>query len=200
MCSPPTRSRPSQARPSAWTAGRTASRTGVRTPLAYTKTRGRRCPAPRVAALVGAASVVVAECVDPDRLELAPEPLDPVLAAHAGLDLGHRAQARRGDGLLALHADAVLAVVEALERREPDLAVPAGLDPVHLVGERRVVADRPGQLLNRHGAAHLAEPADCRVQVVLEPLPDVHVTPPGFFCRPGACNPCAELQTAPEGN
>jgi hypothetical protein len=89
------------------------------------------------------------------------EPLDAVLAANACLHLGHGAQPRRGNPLGTLQAHAVVTAVEPVEgggqtihalhqplaRGEADLPVLVGLDPVNLVGEEGVAADRSGQLL-----------------------------------------------------
>jgi hypothetical protein len=106
----------------------------------------------------------------PDRLK-ALEPLEAVLAAHAGGDLRHGPEPSGRDTLLALLADSVLAAAQPLEglgqlvraldqhapRGEAHLAVLVDLDQVDLIGEGRVVTERPRELLQDHRAAHLTD-------------------------------------------
>src|SRR5512145_3168488 len=105
--------------------------------------------------------------------------LDLLLTRHAGSDLRDRLEAGLADGLAALHAGAIGAVVDTLERggqaldaldqslaaHQPHLALLAGLDVVRLVPD--AVGGR-GRLLQRDGAAHLAQPARRRLPFPLE--------------------------------
>src|SRR2546425_9296185 len=133
---------------------------GVRTSPSLHKKAGPESPS-------GPAGCVVIQLVvvavgadlfhDPRVLELTPETLDLVLAPDAGQNLRHRPEAGRRNRLLALRTRPVHAVVQAIERcrqavdslhqkapgRESDFATLARLDLVHLVGERRVIPDRP---------------------------------------------------------
>src|SRR5262249_18961092 len=61
---------------------------------------------------------------------------------------------------------------QKLARGEPDFATPLLLDPVALLGVRRVIADRAGQLLDRHRSADHPKPADSRSQVLFQALPN----------------------------
>src|SRR5258705_8160894 len=124
-------------------------------------------------------------------LELAPHALDPVLAPNAGLDLRKGPEARGRNRLLALHTGAVLTILETVQRRgqpvdpvhqqlarrEAALTALVGLNLVDLVGEWRVVADGARQLLDSDRPAHPAEPADCRSEILFQPLAN------RFHCR-----------------
>src|SRR5437870_13082800 len=113
--------------------GRRASRTGVRTRLAYKRNRPTKkagpgsLPAPRFAPRLVVGLVVVDAGLDLDglELELAAAPLQAVLATDARLNLRQRAQPSGGDLLAALHARAVLTVVQAVERGGD------AVDPLH---------------------------------------------------------------------
>src|SRR2546425_1956795 len=175
--------------------GRRASRTGVRTRLAYKRNRPTKkagpgsLPAPRFVPRLVVGLVVVDAGLDLDglELELAAAPLQAVLATDARLNLRQRAQPSGGDLLAALHARAVLTVVQAVERGgdavdplhqqfargEPDLAPLVGLDLVHFIGVRPVLAWAQ-QLFESRRPTHPAQPPHHFLQVRLQPLPDVH--------------------------
>src|SRR5687767_2119604 len=118
MCSTPRSSRPNHPRASPWMAGRKTSRIGVRcTAIGYKKTGPGSLPAPQGIALEGGLVVVLVAATHLDRRQLLAVPLDAVLAADTGLNLGQRLQAGGRDLLPALHAGSVLAVIEPVERR-----------------------------------------------------------------------------------
>src|SRR5436190_10939926 len=136
--------------------------TGVRdrTPVAYTnKKRGRDRSRPRHTLATQSLRyvlLVLAFGPDLDRLHVAARPLQPILAPYAGQNLRHHAQARGRDLLAALDAHAVLTLVQPLQcsrdaihavdqqlaSREADLPALVGLDLVHLIGERPMLAAR----------------------------------------------------------
>src|SRR5882724_13137667 len=152
--------------------------TGVRTGLAYrrtgpTKKRGRDRSRPRGRFRVWFVRLVVVDAgldLDGLELELAAASLQAVLATDAGLNFRQRAQPSGGDLLAALHARAVLTVVQAVERGgdavdplhqqlargEPDLAPLVGLDLVHFIGVRPVLAWAQ-QLFESRRPTHLAQ-------------------------------------------
>src|SRR5262245_37583488 len=167
--------------------GRTRSRTGVRergTPLDYKKTGPGGSPA--LSSVPWTRLLVFGLGPDLDGLEMAHGALEAILAPHAGLDLRHDPEPSRRDGLVALHADAVLAVVQPLDgggqavhalyeelaRREADLTPLVGLDLVHLVGERPVLAAGAEQILECLDSTQLAQPAHRHFQILLQPIPN----------------------------
>src|ERR1700730_1330318 len=121
------------------------------------------------------------------RAGLATETLEAGLAADAGFHLGDRLESRRRNWLGALHADAVCplvqpvqrsgqtlgALLQQLTRGQADVTTRADLDLVDLVGEARVLADRAGQVHDRHRSAELTKSRKGCVEVPPDPVSDV---------------------------
>src|SRR5882724_2545195 len=188
-------------------AGRNRSRTGVRgaTPPrlqrdengAGNRSRPREQYVPWL--------LVFGADLDLDRLQVPTQPLQAILAAHAGRHFRQRLQARRGDVLTALHAETVLPGVQPfqgrrdtvdtlhqqLARGEADLPALVGLDLVYLVCIGPVLATSPEQILKRRGPTHLAKSPNDHPQVLLQPLADaVHDLPSSYSARPGVQRVC----------
>src|SRR4029434_8384855 len=99
--------------------GRNRSMMGVRergTPPRLQKNRAGGSPGPGLVRRFGSV-VLVLGGPDLDGLEMTSRALEAVLALHAGLHLRHDPHASRRDGLVALHADAILAIVQPLDGR-----------------------------------------------------------------------------------
>lgn len=130
--------------------------------------------------------------VNPDHaastpIGLATDTLEADLAADAGLDLGDGIQPCRRDRLGALDADAVFALVQAVQRRgqalhplqeqltgdQANVPTRGGLDLIDLVGERRALADRAGQLRNHDRPSELAKSGESGGKVPFNPCSDV---------------------------
>src|SRR5262245_16772010 len=156
MLATPDSSSPKYARQKRLNPGRARSSSGVRTATRLHKNGGAGFLRPRRLRVERRELVFVRrlELVF-TRDELAPEALEPVLAANACRDFGHGLKPRGRERLVAFDARSVVAVLESVQsRRQPvdpghqqptggesDLAALVLLDLVDLVGVRRVVAD-----------------------------------------------------------